>query len=91
VSLTVAQLAAPLPTVLTPSAEEAAAATGFVRRRRRLTGATFTQALVFAGATGAVAWRLSQRCLGRGGRAQKRQGKPATSQRLLDPSRVSRN
>ena len=47
VSFTVAQLADPLQTVLTTTADEAAAATGFVRRRRQLTGATFTQALVF--------------------------------------------
>jgi hypothetical protein len=36
-----------LPTVLTTTADQAAAATGFVRRRRRLSGATFTPALVF--------------------------------------------
>ena len=46
-SFTVAQLADTLQTVLTTTADQAAAATGFVRRRRRLTGATFTQALVF--------------------------------------------
>lgn len=46
-SLTVTQLATTLQTVLTTTADQAAAATGFVRRRRQLTGATFTQALVF--------------------------------------------
>src|SRR5262245_54820843 len=46
-TLTVAQLAHTMQTVWTTIADEAARATGFIRRRRQLSGATFTQALVF--------------------------------------------
>jgi hypothetical protein len=47
VPVTVTQLARVLQTVLTTTADAAAQATGFVRRRRQLTGARFVQALVF--------------------------------------------
>lgn len=44
---TIADVAGALRTVLTTTADEAARATGFVRRRSKLSGAAFTQALVF--------------------------------------------
>lgn len=46
-SLTVTQLAEVLQTVLTDDAEHAAQLTGFVQRKRQLTGPLFVQALVF--------------------------------------------
>jgi hypothetical protein len=46
-SFTVAQLAEVLQTVLTLDAEDAARETGFVQRRRQLTGPLFVQTLVF--------------------------------------------
>lgn len=46
-SLTVPELAATMQAVLTTTADAAARARGWLRRRRRLTGASFTQALVF--------------------------------------------
>jgi Transposase DDE domain len=45
--LTVAHLADTLQTLLTATADHVARQTGFVRRQRQLTGASFTQALVF--------------------------------------------
>lgn len=45
--LTVPQLARAMQTALTTVADQAARATGFVRRQRQLTGASFVQALVF--------------------------------------------
>src|SRR5207244_876219 len=44
---TVADLADPLQAVFTTEADDAAHATGLVRRTRKLTGATFVQALTF--------------------------------------------
>jgi hypothetical protein len=44
---TIAQLAAAMQEILTTRADEAGRATGFVRRRSPISGATFTQTLVF--------------------------------------------
>src|SRR5947209_5657837 len=45
--LTIADVASTLQTVLTAEADAAARATGFIRRQRQLTGASFVQSLVF--------------------------------------------
>src|SRR5881227_2703552 len=47
VATTVAQLADTLQTLFTTDADQAARDAGFVRRRRKLSGAAFAQALVF--------------------------------------------
>lgn len=46
-TLTVADLAATLQSVFTVDADDAAAAAGFIRRRRQFSGATFVQTLTF--------------------------------------------